>query len=389
MHIGTSSAGIPSPARDSCGPLAGAGSASPGTDLHRRGVPRFGRWVALAALLLGMLALAGCNPTTPQSVFDSRSEFALRLQNLFSFIIWLAVVVFVVVEAALVYAVWRFRRQPRQGLPPQWHGNTRLEIAWTIAPALVLAVIAIPTVTTIFETQRVPTGADVLQIKVIAHQWWWEFQYPDQQIVTANEFHVPAGRQISLTLETADVIHSFWVPKLMGKRDVTPGHTNYIAFVADPPADGNSETFWGQCVEFCGTSHANMRLRAVVHTPEGFEAWVNSQQAPAAAPLPEAFMKFAQVERDQDRQFPGSGPASSCLVCHTIGGTNAQGKIGPDLSHLGSRQTIAAGMLPMTKENIAKWIQDPGAVKPGARMPKLSLSQAEIDALATYLASLQ
>jgi cytochrome c oxidase subunit 2 len=206
---------------------------------------------------------------------------------------------------------------------------------------------------------------------VRAWQWWWEFRYPQLGLVTANELHVPAGRAVALRLEGPDVIHSFWVPQLGGKRDVVPGRVNQITFVPETPGE-----YLGQCAEFCGASHANMRMRVIVLAPDAFERWVAGQQAPAVEPSGPAAEGKAIYAR------------SACAGCHTIRGVSA-GVIAPDLTHFGSRSTLAAGLFPNTPEHVAAWLLNPPALKPGAKMPALGLTPADARAVAAYLVSLE
>jgi cytochrome c oxidase subunit 2 len=224
---------------------------------------------------------------------------------------------------------------------------------------------------TIFTTQAAaPTNS--LLIKVIGHQFWWEFQYPEFNLTTANEVHQPIGRTANFELTSADVIHSFWIPALGGKRDVVPGRTNYLWWTPDPNTSG---VYLGQCAELCGYSHANMRMRGIVQTPEDFAAWVRQQQAPAATPP-------ANTPAAQGAQlFTQKG----CAGCHTINGTSAAGKTAPDLTHFGSRLTVAAGIMDNNTANVKRWLADPPTVKPGSLMPNLGLNGAELDALAAYL----
>ncbi len=335
---------------------------------------RRARLIPLVAL--GVI-LAACTGDYPQNAMAPKSDFALVIDDLFWQIIWWSIGVFIVVEALLVYALFRFRRRPGRPGPAQVHGNTRLEIAWTLAPALVLASIAVPTVRTIFETQAPPTP-DALQVQIIGHQWWWEVRYPQLNVVTANEVHLPVGRKVDISLTSADVIHSFWIPQLGGKRDANPGHTNRISLTPFEPG-----VYWGQCAEFCGASHANMGLRAVVEEPAQFDAWVQAQQAPAPNLL-------AQADADPlVKQGAQQFIASACLACHRIAGTPAAGQVGPDLTHVGSRRTIAAGMMENTPENLARWLRNPPGVKPGALMPNLNLSDDAVKALVAYLGSLK
>lgn len=329
------------------------------------------RWAALVLLLAVSSLLSSCLGVSPQTTVVPGSGFARMILDLYAIIFWLAVAVFVVVEAVLVYAVVRFRRRPHDALPAQLHGNTRLEIAWTIAPALVLFAIAVPTIDAIFASSTPPAG-DALEVKVTGYQWWWEITYPDGQVVTASDIHVPVGRPITFTLNSVDVIHSFWVPRLGGKMDVVPGRTNHLYFSVDSPG-----TYMGQCVEFCGLQHANMKLRLVADTPEDFAAWIRRQQAPAAAPTGLA------------REGADLFAASACVGCHTVAGTPAQGKVGPNLTHFGSRGAIAGAMLENTPENLARWLRDPQEVKPGNKMPDLNLSDQDIAKLVAYLESLQ
>ena len=238
--------------------------------------PRLGA-VALALTLL--LPIIGCTlHQFPQTTLDPQSDYASLIQQLLVDLVFWVVVIFVVVEGVLIFTVLRFRARPGAPQPKAVHGNVALEIAWTIAPAMILVAIAVPTVATIFRTQA-PAPAGVLAVRVVAHQWWWEFQYPRRGVVTANELHVPVGRPVELTLESADVIHSFWIPAIGGKRDVVPAHLNRLWFT--PRTRG---TFPGQCAEMCGISHANMRMKLVVETAAEFERWVRGQRRPRWSP---------------------------------------------------------------------------------------------------------
>lgn len=299
-----------------------------------------------------------------------QSDMAREIIGVYHVLVWSSFGIATVVCVTLAYVLMRFRERPGAPLPRQTRGHTALEIAWTIAPALVLLVIAIPTIQVIFTTQGA-ARPDALEVVVVARQWWWEFRYPRLDVVTANELHLPAGRPVVLRLDGEDVIHSFWVPRLGGKRDVIPGRRNLITLTADAPGE-----FWGQCAEFCGVSHANMRLRVVVDSPEAFEAWLTAQRAPAAEPAAAAAEGQAIYAR------------SACVGCHTIRGVSA-GTLGPDLTHFGGRSTLAAGLYPNTVEHVAAWVQDPPALKPGAKMPRLGLTEAQARAVATYLLSLK
>lgn len=252
--------------------------------------------------LLGVTALlGGCAWNAPQTSLVPRSDFARAILHVYAIITWAALGIATVVVVALVVIFVRFRSREGAPLPRQVRGHTLLEMSWTIAPALVLLVIAVPTIQVIFRTQGQVSGA--LEVVVRGRQWWWEFAYPSLGVVTANEAHLPAGRAVSLRLEGPDVIHSFWVPQLGGKRDVVPGRVNRLTFTPDTPGE-----YLGQCAEFCGTSHANMAMRVFVDAPEAFERWIAAQRAPAVeAPGPAAAGKaiFAR---------------SACVGCHTIQG---------------------------------------------------------------------
>ncbi|HYM81317.1 MAG TPA: cytochrome c oxidase subunit II [Candidatus Limnocylindria bacterium] len=327
---------------------------------------------AAIALVPMLLLLVGCQDQFPQSSLHPRSDVGWGVQRLLESITLWVVVIFVLVEGALIVAVIRFRNRPGLPEPKPVHGHTGLEIGWTIAPAIVLGFIAVPTVLTIFKTQdKAPPGA--LEVKVVGHQWWWEFQYPEFKIVTANELHVPVGRPVALSLETADVIHSFWFPAMGGKRDLVPAHTNYMWFTPE-----QTGAFPGQCAELCGTSHANMRMKLIVSAPEEFQAWVAAQQAPPVEP------DSGSLAAQGKDVFLEVG----CIACHTIEGV-APGVIGPNLNHIGSRTTIASAMFDNTPEQLGKWLEDPPARKPGALMPKLGLAPNQLAALVAYLHSLK
>ena len=337
---------------------------------HRRGRPRILLGAAAAFLVIALSACSGGD--FPQSTLHPTSDFGRDIDALYRTILWWAIGVFVLVEAALVITIIKFRQRRSSKAPQQVHGSTLLEISWTLAPAVVLIFIAVPTIRTIFRTDgTAPEGA--LQVEVIAHQWWWEFHYPESGIVTANEMHVPVGRPVALAMTSDDVIHSFWAPKLGGKRDVMPGRTTHIAFTADSVGE-----VYGQCAEFCGESHANMRMRVVVDDSTDFEAWLAQQLAPPAPA--DALSEQEQLGLEMYR-------TRGCIACHTVEGVSA-GVIGPNLSHVGGRNTIASGILPNTAAGLARWLSDPPAEKPGSLMPRMPMTEDEVAALAAYLLSL-
>ena len=226
------------------------------------------RAATLFLVLILIALLAACTPDNPQSTFGAAGSVAEDQARLFEFIFWIAVVIFILVEGAVIYAAIRFRRRSdNDELPHQTHGNDKLEIAWTIIPALVLIAIAVPTLIDIWAQQNgVPDDqGDVLSVEAIGHQWWFEFRYPDYEIITSNELHIPVDRPVAFKLESQDVIHSFWVPKIAGKVDMVPLHENYMWMTGTEVGE-----FYGQCAEFCGIAHAHMRFRVFVHTEEDF-----------------------------------------------------------------------------------------------------------------------
>jgi cytochrome c oxidase subunit 2 len=323
-------------------------------------------------LAVVLLVLTACGGPFPQSVFAPKSDFSTAVDGLFWNIFWWAIVVFVIVETLLLVAIVRYRARPGAPTPKPIHGHTALEIGWTLAPALILVFIAVPTMRTIFATAgQAPDGA--LRVEVIGHQWWWEYRYPALGISAVNELHLPARTPIAVDMTSADVIHSFWVPALGGKRDLTQGRTTRIAFRTDSIGE-----YWGQCAEFCGASHANMRLRVVVEPDTAFQRWVDRQRAAPVTPA------RGSVEERGQQIFR----RSACIGCHTITGV-AAGKVAPDLSHMGGRATIAGALFPNTTESLRRWIANAPALKPGAMMPPQSLSAEDLDAVVAYLQSLK
>ena len=335
-----------------------------------------GHLLLLLPFLLGALfVIAGCDHEGARSTIAPVSDFGRSIQNIYVQIFWWTVGIFIVVESILLYAILKYRVKtgsPSHETPEQVHGHTGVEIAWTILPAVILVLIAIPTIRTIFAIAAEPP-ANALQIKVSGQQWFWHFEYPDLGIRTANELHVPLGRPVSIALHSNDVIHSFWVPRIGGKRDLVPGRTNRISFTAD-----KAGYYPGQCAEFCGDSHALMRMDLIVDRPEEFERWVEAQKEPAVAPTEPLASEGATA-------FLSTG----CIACHRIAGTPAQSPVGPDLTHVGSRMHLASGILKNTPENMARWIRDPQSVKPGAKMVKLPVTDEQVKAIVAYLQGLK
>ncbi len=267
----------------------------------------------------------------------------------------------------------------KDGLPKQIEGNRRLEIGWTLAPAIVLGVVFIISARVLGIISYQPATYSVrgidpppVHVRIVGHQWWWQVEYPDLHIMTANEIHVPVNTVIDIDLESVDVIHSFWVPQLAGKIDAIPGHVNHTWFVAT-----QTGTFKGQCAEYCGIEHADMRLGVIVDSSDQYQAWVSTQQSLPAA------VSGAAATGEQD--FLNG----ACVGCHTVAGTSANGKIGPDLSHFGSRLQLAGEIMDNTPQNLAAWLADPQKVKPGTKMPNLGLTSDQVSALVAYLESLK
>ncbi len=285
----------------------------------------------------------------------------------------IALLIFIGVEAALVYSAWRYRESRVAGLAPQIHGNTRLEIAWTAVPLVILAVVFALMVGTMREIGAAVPASGVAPMRVAArgNQWWWEFRYPtaNGEVVTANELHIPAGSVVDLDLEGGDVIHSFWVPALAGKTDMIPGHINHLRLYAARPG-----VYPGQCAEFCGVEHAWMRLSVIAEPAADFQRWLAGQAAPRSGGA-----------SDGERVFV----SNVCASCHTIRGTDAKGVAGPDLTHVGSRTTLGAGVLKNDPASMRAWLFDPQRYKPGSFMPHVPLSDADLDALVTYLEGLK
>jgi cytochrome c oxidase subunit 2 len=342
-----------------------------------------------------LLVLLGCAKNYPQTTLLPRGDFARLVDSLFRTTVLWATIVFVLVEGALVFAILKFRGRPDDPEPRQTHGSTALEVGWTIVPALILAMIAVPTIKTIFKTSDYATG-DVVTVEVLGHQWWWEFRYPGLGVVTANELHVPVGKTVNLRMTTADVIHSFWVPQFAGKRDVMPGRHNPLWFKAEVTG-----VFSGQCAEFCGAQHARMGFRVISQPLEEFQAWADSQKVgsplvnrgvvPVDSTVPaDSAARAAKVARDTLMKAGlALFNAGGCIGCHSMVGTVMAGTTalrGPNLTHVGSRTTIVAGMLENTEDNIRKWLSNPDSVKKGTLMvlPR-KLTDAEIATLVAYL----
>jgi cytochrome c oxidase subunit 2 len=305
------------------------------------------------------------------SPFSPRSPQALAISNLLVVSLIISALVFALVLGLVLYVVVRYRQRPGQGEPRQVSSNTKLEIAWTVAPTVLLAGVFVASFITMRSVD--PPANRQPDIIVTGHQWWWQVEYPKSGVVTANEIHVPTGRQLLFQLNAADVIHDFWVPQMGPKRDMIPGKPNYIWLAADKPG-----VYSGACAEFCGLQHAWMLIRVVAQPPAEFDAWLRQEQTAAAAPAGGDAARGARLFQSM-----------TCANCHAIQGTAAKAQAGPALSHLASRQTLGAGVMQHTPENLAKWITNPQQIKPGAQMPGYNLADADLRALVAYLETLK
>jgi cytochrome c oxidase subunit II len=324
-----------------------------------------GRRLVLVAVAAVALVVAGCSEVknNGQNSLEPKGPQSQKIYDLFVPILIIAIVVGIAVLVATVVLAVKFRYRPgKNENPKQIHGNTKLEIGWTVLPALLLAIIAVPTVATIFDLAQNP-GPKALQVSVEGKQWWWQFSYPDSKVVTADEMVIPTGRDVYLSLnacdpkagttETCNVIHSFWVPELAGKKDVVPGQTNHLTINADKPG-----TYLGQCAEYCGLSHANMRFRVIAKSPADFQQWLSEQQQGPVNPLYES-----------DGSTP-AGPTQDlivktfqCINCHVFD-DSSQATYGPNLTHLASRTTFASGSYPLTHSNLVSWVMDAPSMIP-------------------------
>jgi cytochrome c oxidase subunit 2 len=448
-----------------------------------KGTDRLRRLASYAFFAALAIAAVSCNEAHPNTTLVPHSDFGREIDFLWDRLLLLGTIVFVLVEAALIFIVIKYRRRENQPTPPQTHGSTKLEITWTLIPAVILVFIAVPTVRTIFITQA-QAAPGSLNIDVTGHQWWWEFRYAEYGVTTANEIYLPVGRTVNFRLRSADVIHSFWTPQLGGKRDVVTNRTNYLWYTPD---SSTASSVWnGFCVEYCGASHANMRFRVFTVTAEQFASWVAGQKMPAhfgavgltppaggpnpppqqgsavSTPAgPNAPTQAAQAAAPQIAQnssgtqaIGGAQPAiprpqnpeanpgaqtgvkgiapaggslvstssglppgyifprdripdyavphapipsdlsftpgltgnaargkqvfsgAACIGCHSIAGNPiAMGVTGPNLTHVGSRSTIAAGRFPNAAAYLALWIKNARKMKPEVLMPTLGLDE--------------
>lgn len=303
------------------------------------------------------------NPSSPQME---------ALAGLTYYTVAISAVILGIIAVAVAVIIIRFRKKPGEvGEPHQDFGNLKLEITWTLIPVAIVAVLFLLTCSTMRAIDPPSTDRDP-DIIIIGHQWWWEIIYPEAGVLTANEVHLPTGRPLLARLESVDVIHDFWVPEIGRKIDLVPGHPNYMWVVAGEPG-----VYIGACAEFCGTQHANMRIRVIAQTEEEFSEWLKAQaripETPAAGIAADGAKIFQEV---------------ACMNCHTIAGTPAAARVGPSLTYLATRDTLGAGVLTNTPDNLAKWLKNPNRYKPGSLMPNMKLSDEQIKALVAYLEAL-
>lgn len=332
---------------------------------------------AATAAALALPLLAGCSSDAPQSWLNTQGPASRAVIDLFWPITITAILVFFVVQGLIIYSVLKYRARPGGPEAEQFHGNLTVELGSTIITALVFIVVLAMTV----NTQRVLSAPldnpkDALTIKVIGHQWWWEFQYADDGIITGSDMVIPTGKPIIVEITSADVIHSFWVPMLAGKMDAIPGRNNRMYLEAD-----REGIYSAQCAEFCGIEHALMRFDVVAMAPDAYEKWRAVHKAVPAEPNATSTDPSIVLQAKGAQLFQ----AGACKTCHAIDGTAAKGKVGPNLTYFAGRTSIAGKTLPSTVENLKAWLRNPQAVKPGTLMPNLNLKEDEVDALAAYL----
>jgi len=346
--------------------------------------PVASRATGVLVILAGILLAASLCTASPEqdnpipNIFRTYSTPGDSIVRLSWFVLAICALIFLVVFTLLTYAIAKFRNKAgdAQREPAQVYGSTQIELAWTVIPILIVVVLFLATARVIHAIQDAPKPAAAVEVTAIGHQFWWEFRYPALGVVTANELHIPVSDPAHptptfLKLLSADTDHSFWVPQLAGKTDLIPNRVNETW--VDPQRTG---LFLGQCAQYCGTQHAKMLLRVYVESPEAFQVWIQAQK---------------QTANQDEKELAGRRvfETTACVNCHAVGGTNATGRFGPDLTHMMSRSTIAAGAAENTKGNLRLWIQNPDAIKPGSLMPAMQLSDADLEALVRYLETLQ
>jgi cytochrome c oxidase subunit II len=338
------------------------------------------RWTCGVLTLPGLLSssIAQSAPASPTNIFAPASTPADSIFHLSRLVLGITAGIFIIVFSLLVYVVVRFRSRENIQVrePAQVYGSNRVELAWTVIPCLIVIVLFLATARVVHGIQDARRPPGTIDVTVIGHQFWWEFRYPDLGVVTANELHVPISDPAKPTptfirLFSADTDHSFWVPRLAGKTDLIPNHPNEMWI--DPHEAG---VYLGQCAQYCGVQHAKMLLRVYVQPREDFDRWAQEQSRPA---------QMNDSVAEGRRIFE----ATACINCHTIAGTVANGRFGPDLTHLMSRDTIASGIAPNTADQLRQWIKNPDTLKPSSKMPAMQLSEHELDAVVAYLSTLR
>ena len=324
-------------------------------------------------VVIGLAILLSACQTSP-TFLNPASPISNHESNLYWIILIMALVVFVLVEGALILILFRDRKKSNdQQLPRQIYSNTRLEVIWTVIPILLVIALFIMTVQTVNAVAAPASLQSDLNVRVVGHRWWWEFDYPDLGIATANELHIPVGGTVQITLESVDVIHSFWIPQLSGKTDVVPGQHNTMWLTGDQVGE-----FLGQCAEFCGTQHAYMRFKVFVDSQADFDAWVANQQQPAYQPQTEdEQVGFKEID------------SGACAACHSLDPSEINtDKVGPNLAHLFSRTTFAGGTFDLNEENLRSWLHDTQELKPGNDM-EITIPPQQIDQITAYLTHLK
>ena len=314
---------------------------------------------------------------SPTNIFAPASTPAQSIFGLSIFVLAVAAIIFAIVFSLLAYSVVKFRKRANDdgGEPPQVYGSNQVELAWTVIPVLIVVALFMATARVIASVQKATQPGNAIEVVAIGHQFWWEYRYPGLNVVTANELHVPVSdpghpTPTFITLLSADTAHSFWVPRLAGKTDLIPNRVNHMWI--DPHEAG---TYLGQCAQYCGTQHAKMLLRVYVQSRDEFDRWIQEQRQPAH--VSDAISHGQHIFE-----------TTACINCHAVAGTAADGRFGPNLTHLMSRETIASGAVENTPTNLRLWIQNPDAIKPGSRMPAMQLSDQDLDAVAAYLSTL-
>jgi len=343
-----------------------------------------GRYASLFHVLFVMCAsmAAGAQPAnqglSPTNIFAPVSTPARSILDVSFFVLAVAAIIFATVFSLLAYSVVKFRKRANDDghEPPQVYGSNQVELAWTVIPILTVVALFMATGRVIADVQKVARPANAIEVIAIGHQFWWEYRYPGLNVVTANELHVPLSdpehpTPTFITLLSADTAHSFWIPRLAGKTDLIPNRVNHTWI--DPHQTG---IYLGQCAQYCGTQHAKMLLRVYVQSRDEFDRWIQEQRQPAQ--VNDAVSRGKHIFE-----------TTACINCHAVAGTAADGRFGPNLTHLMSRETIASGAAENTPQNLRLWIQNPDAIKPGSRMPAMQLNDQDLEAVAAYLRTLR